>query len=83
VEVEYITTCDACTEAVWLCKMVSGLFDQQLDSTVIYCDNQRCLKLLENPMFHDKSKHIEIKYYFLRDKVQRGEVVLQYISTDE
>jgi hypothetical protein len=34
-------------------------------------------------MFHDRSKYIEIKYYFLYDKVQRGEVVLQYISIDE
>jgi hypothetical protein len=34
-------------------------------------------------VFHDKLKHIEIKYYFLCDKVHRGEVVLQYISTNE
>jgi hypothetical protein len=34
-------------------------------------------------MFHDRSKHIEIKHYILHDKVQRGEVVLQYISIDE
>jgi hypothetical protein len=80
---EYIAACDACTEAVWLHKLVSGLFDQVLDSTVIYCDNQSCVKLSENPVFHDRSKHIEIKYYFLRDKVQRREVVLRYISTDE
>jgi hypothetical protein len=50
---------------------------------VIYCDNQSCVKLSENPVFHDRSKHIEIKYYLLRDRVQRGEVVLHYISTDE
>jgi hypothetical protein len=41
------------------------------------------MKLLENSVFHDRSKHIEIKYYFLHDKVQRKEVVLQYISIDE
>jgi hypothetical protein len=80
---EYIAACDACTEAMWLHKLVFGLFDQVLDLTVIYCDNQSCVKLSKNPVFHDRSKHIEIKYYFLRDKVQRGEVVLQYISTDE
>ena len=70
-------------EAVWLHKLVSGLFDHVLDSTVIYCDNHSCVKLSENPMFHDRSKHIEIKYYFICDKVQKGEVILQYISTDE
>jgi hypothetical protein len=38
-EAEYIAACDACTKAVWLRKLVYGLFDQVLDSTVIYCDN--------------------------------------------
>jgi hypothetical protein len=82
-EAEYIASCDACTEAIWLCKLVSGLFDQVLDSTVIYCDNQSCVKISENFVFHDRSKHIEIKYYFIHDKVQKGEMILQYISTDE
>jgi hypothetical protein len=47
-EVEYIAACDACMEAVWLCKLVSRLFDQVLDFTVIYCDDQSCVKLSEN-----------------------------------
>jgi len=51
-------------EAVWIHKLVSRLFDQVLDSTVIYCDNQSCVKLTENLEFHDKSKHIEIVKLF-------------------
>jgi hypothetical protein len=50
---------------------------------VILCDNQRCIKMTENPVFHDKSKHIEILYHFICDTVQRGALKLQYISTDE
>jgi hypothetical protein len=83
VEAEYIAACDACTKAVWLCKLISGLFDQVLDTPAIYCDNQSCVKLSENFMFHDRSKHIEIKYYFIHDKIEKGEVILQYISTNE
>ena len=49
----------------------------------IYCDNQSCVKLSENPMFHDKSKHIDIKYHYIRDMVQRGAVKLQYVATEE
>ena len=41
------------------------------------------MKLSENPVFHDKSKHIEIKYHYIRDMVQRGAVKLQYVATDE
>jgi hypothetical protein len=83
VEVEYIVACDACTEEVWLYKLVFGLFDPVLDLNMIYCDNQSCVNILENPVFHDRSKNIEIKYYFLHDKVQKGEMVLQCISIDE
>jgi hypothetical protein len=61
-EAEYIVACAASSEAVWLHKMLSGLFDLQLEATWIYCDNQSCIKLSKNPVFHDKSKHIEIKY---------------------
>jgi hypothetical protein len=75
-EAEYIAACEACTEAVWLRKLISGLFHQVPDSTVIYCDNQSCIRLSEHPVFHERSKHIEIKYYFIRDKVQEGEVKL-------
>ena len=61
-KVVYITSCAASSEVVWLRKMLLRLFDLQLEATWIYCDNQSCIKLSENPVFHDKSKHIEIKY---------------------
>jgi hypothetical protein len=80
---EYIAPCDACREAVWICKLIFGLFDQVLDLIMIYYDNMSCVKLSKNHVFHYKSKHIEIKYYFIHDKVQKGEVILHYISTDK
>jgi hypothetical protein len=68
-EAEYIAACEACTEAVWLRKLIYGLFDQVPDSTIIYCDNQSCIRLSKHREFHEWSKHIEIKYYFIQDKV--------------
>ncbi|KAH9330036.1 hypothetical protein KI387_002144, partial [Taxus chinensis] len=50
---------------------------------VIHCDNQSCIKLTENLVFHDRSKHIDIKYHFMRDCVQRGAVKLQFVPTDQ
>jgi hypothetical protein len=82
-EAEYMAACEACTEAIWLRKLISDVFDQILESTIIYCDNQSCIRLSEQPLFHERSKHIKIKYYFIRDKVQEGEVKLEYIPTDE
>ena len=60
-EVEYVIACSASCEALWLRKLLSNLFDLQLDATCIYCNNESCVKLSKNPVFHDKSKHIEIK----------------------
>jgi hypothetical protein len=82
-EVEYIATCLASSEAVWLQKLLAGLFDLELEATCIWCDNQSCVKLTENPMFHDKSKHIEMRYHYIRDMVQRGAVKFQYVATDQ
>jgi hypothetical protein len=82
-EVEYMTTSLASCEVIWLRKLLIGLFDQELESMVIHYDNESCIKLSENPMFHDKSKHIEIIYHFIIDKVLKGAVKLQYIPTNE
>ena len=82
-EVEYIVACSASCEAIWIRKLMSGLFNLELDTIVILCDNQSCIKMTENPMFHDKSKHIEIRYFDIRDMMQKGAIKLQYVSNDE
>ena len=55
----------------------------ELDTTLILCDNQSCIKMTENPVLHDKSKHIEILYFYIQDMIQKGAIKLQYVSTDE
>ena len=62
---------------------MSCLFDMDLDTTVIICDNWICIKMTENHVFHDKSKHIEIRYFYIMDVVQKGAIKIQYVSTDE
>ena len=73
----------ACCEVVWLRKLFSELFEHVLDTTMIYCDNQSGILLSENPVFHDRFKHINIKYHFIWDMVQWGEIRLQHIKTEE
>jgi hypothetical protein len=50
---------------------------------MILCDNQSCIKMMDNPMFHDKSNHIEIRYHYINDMVLRGVIKLQYVGTYE
>lgn len=82
-EAEYMAASLASCETIWLRKMLFGLFGQPLRSSMIYCDNQSCIKLTENPVFHDRSKHIRIKYHFIRDYVQKGAMKLEYIPTNK
>ena len=82
-EAEYIAACSANCEVIWLRKLLTGLFDLEMRATLILCDNQSCIKMTENLVFHDRSKHIEIHYHYICDMVQRGAIKLQYVSTDE
>eukprot|EP00253_Pinus_taeda_P016991 PITA_16991 len=55
----------------------------EMEGTRIMCDNESCNKLSQNPVFHDRSKHIDILCHFVRDSVQRGVVQLSYTPTGE
>ena len=59
------------------------IFFQLMELTVIYCDNEICIKISENPIFHNKSKNIDIQYHHLRDCVERQIMLLQYIPIEE
>ena len=60
----------------------SDLQEEVSDPTTIYCDHLRSIQLAKNPVFHAWTKHIEVHYHFVRERVLSGEVVLQYIPTD-
>ena len=59
-EAEYMAASLATCEAICMRKISIGLFGSHLEPIVIYCDKQSCIKLLANPIFHDRSKHIDI-----------------------
>ena len=55
----------------------------ELDTILILCEKLIYIHMRENHVFHDKSKHIEIRYFYIRDMVQKGDIKLQYVSTDD
>ena len=69
--------------AVWLKNLFGELFEQVLDMTMIYCDSKSRIRLKNNPVFQNKSKHIEIRSHYILDMVQRGVVRLHHISIDD
>ena len=59
----------------WYIHILSKL-GLKIQHAILKCDNQSALKLAINPIFHAKSKHIELHYHFIREKVERKEVIL-------
>ena len=80
---EYTAASLVAYEAIWMRKILVELFGSHLDPTVIYCDNQSCIKFSVNPVFHDRSKHIDIRYHHIRDCVQRKIMLLSSIPTED
>eukprot|EP00253_Pinus_taeda_P025058 PITA_25058 len=82
-EAKYMAASLVACEAIWMRKILVGLFGSHLEPTVIYCDNQSSIKLSANPIFHDRSKHIDIRYHHIRDCVQQRIMLLSYIPTED
>ena len=57
------------------------MFNVELEPTVIHCDNESTIKLSENLVFHDRSKHIEMRCHYVRDMVQKNILSFQYVPT--
>jgi hypothetical protein len=81
-EAEYMSACAATQEAIYLRVLLKDLGYEQNGPTTIMEDNQGCIAMTENPIIHKRSKHIDIKYHFTRERVEMGEVRLEYVATE-
>uniref|UniRef100_A0A803PQR2 Retrovirus-related Pol polyprotein from transposon TNT 1-94 n=1 Tax=Cannabis sativa TaxID=3483 RepID=A0A803PQR2_CANSA len=82
IEVEYIACTKAVKEALWLKGMATdfGLNQRQIH---VHSDNQSALHLSKNQMFHERTKHIDVRLYFIRELIAYGKIKLDKISTAE
>lgn len=80
-EAEYIAACMATKEAIWLRRLLHNIGYPQPDPTPLFGDNQSAIRLLKNPEYHKRTKHIDIQYHFIREKFKNGEIDISYIST--
>lgn len=78
-EAEYIAVCEAVKETMWLKQLLNDSKNQCINSIIINVDNQSALKLIRNPEFYKQSKHIDIRYHFVREKYESGDIDVQHI----
>ena len=84
-EAKFVTSASAVQEAVWLRRFLQhfGIVTNAQEMVTIYCDNQASIAYTKDPKYHGKTKHIDIKYNYVKEIVSRGEVVLQYLNTHQ
>ena len=80
-EAEYIVAGSCCSQLLWMKKLLTNYGISQ-DIMVAYCDNSSAIDISKNPVQNSKTKHIEIRYHFIRDLVERKIVYLKYIPTE-
>ncbi|KAL0358403.1 UNVERIFIED_CONTAM: Retrovirus-related Pol polyprotein from transposon RE2 [Sesamum angustifolium] len=82
-EAEYIAAAATSNQVIWLRRILEDMREKQEEPTTIYCDNKSAIAITKNPVQHNRTKHIDIKYHFLREATTRGEIELKYSSTEE
>ncbi|MCO5612236.1 hypothetical protein L7F22_066500 [Adiantum nelumboides] len=82
-EMEYRGATVAACEVAWLEMLLQYLEIQVQDPVVIYCDNLNSIELARNPVFHAHTKHIEVHYHFIKERVLDGNIDLAYVGTED
>lgn len=82
-EAEYMALYEGIKEACWLKSLLNSIKLEILNPIIIFEDNNGCIAIANNPTDHKRSKHIDVKYHFSRDKIAQKEIMLKYISTDK
>lgn len=80
-EAEYRAMANAASEITWVVRLLKDLGIDKLEPVILHCDSQSTIHIAKNPVFHDRTKHIEIDCHFTRDKVLEGLIKLSYLPT--
>jgi hypothetical protein len=80
-EAEYIAASDATKEAIWLRRLLIQIDTFPTNPARLMCDSQSSIRLVHNPVHHNRTKHIQIRYYFIREKQEEGEIHIVYVTT--
>ncbi|KAJ7962054.1 Retrovirus-related Pol polyprotein from transposon TNT 1-94 [Quillaja saponaria] len=80
-EAEYVAATSCTCHAIWLRRLLKELQEPQKEATQIFVDNKSALALAKNPVFHDRSKHIDTRYHFIRECIAKKEVEVKFVKS--
>jgi uncharacterized OsmC-like protein len=82
-EAEFVSAAACACQAMWLRYILKHLKEDMKKCTTIYCDNSSSIKLSKNPVMHGRSKHIDVRYHFLRDLNNDGVMELKHCRSEK
>lgn len=82
-EAEFVAAAACACQAVWMRRILEKLSHSQTGCTTVMCDNSSTIKLSKNPVMHGRSKHIDVRFHFLRDLTREGAVELIHCGTQD
>ena len=77
-----MAACEAAKEAVWMRRFLNEIKEEPTGPISVYCDNQSAIKLVHNPEFHQRTKHVDVKFHFIRDQQEKGDIDVSYVETE-
>ncbi|GJZ99218.1 retrovirus-related pol polyprotein from transposon TNT 1-94 [Tanacetum coccineum] len=81
VDVEYVAAAGCCAQVIWIKSQLAD-YDVLYDKLPIFCDNTSAISISNNPVLHSRTKHIDIRYHFIRDHILKGDIELHFVPTD-
>jgi hypothetical protein len=82
-EAEYVALTHAAKEAIWLSMLRAEIFGLDRRAVPLKCDNNGAIALARDDRYHARTKHIDIRYHFIRERIESGDILLDYIHTSE
>ena len=79
-EAEYIAAGHCCVQLLWMRQTLRD-YGYKITKVPLLCDNESAIRMADNPVEHSRTKHIAIRYHFLRDHQQKGDIEIAYVST--
>ncbi|KAJ9561559.1 hypothetical protein OSB04_006719 [Centaurea solstitialis] len=80
-EAEYVAAASCCSQVLWMKTQLLD-YGYKLKRVPIYCDSESAIVITSNPVQHSKTKHIDIRYHFIKDNVEKGNIEMFFVQTD-
>lgn len=82
-EAEFMAATTVACQGIWLQRGLREIIETDPGPVILYIDNRSAIDLAKNPVFHGRSKHIDVRYHFIRDCVEQGLIVIKHINTSD